>query len=148
MAHGSRHKRFVPVVEIAESRQEEAAKKLAHLMQYRTELQHQVNQLKTYREDYKRNQLLGIPLHTTNLRDRQIFLGRLNDNIAGLEEQLATVEKNLLSRMEYWKSARARTKALDKVMTRFKLQEKQQQDRRAQKEHDEQAARQSYNERS
>ena len=144
----AKHKRLDPVFEIAESRQEEAARKLAHLMQYQATIKQQINQLRTYREDYKRNQLLDKSLHTSTLLDRQLFLGRLNENIAGLENQLATVEKNLLARMEYWKATRARTRALEKVMARFRLQERTTQDRRLQKEQDEQAARQSFNDNS
>lgn len=140
----AKHKRLDPVYEIAESRQEEAARKLAHLMQYQAAIKQQINQLRTYREDYKRNQILDKSLHTTTLLDRQVFLGRLNESIAGLEDQLATVEKNLLARMEYWKATRARTRALDKVMTRFRLEERKRQERHQQKEQDEQAARLSY----
>lgn len=139
----AKRNRLDPVIGIAESRQEEAARQLAHLLQYQATLQQQITQLMTYREDYKRNQLLGKPLHTTTLLDRQVFLGRLNENIAALESQLATVEKNLQARMEYWKKTRARTQALEKVMARFKIQERKQLDRRMQNEHDELATSQA-----
>jgi len=132
--------RLQPVIEIAETRQEEAARQLAHMMQYQAKLEQQIVQLKTYREDYNRNQLLGQSLDTTTFHDRQLFLSRLNQNIEEIERQLQNVEKNLATRMDYWKQTRARTQALDKVMQRFRAQERRQLDHRLQKEHDEMAA--------
>lgn len=140
--------RLEPVIEIAETRQEEAARQLAHMMQYQTTLQQQIVQLKTYREDYNRSQLLGQSLDTTTFHDRQLFLSRLNLNIEELERQLKTVEKNLTSRMDYWKQTRARTQALEKVMQRFRAQERQRLDRRTQTEHDEMAAQKSTRDKS
>jgi|GEM_PF-4202318 len=137
----ARRNRLGPVIEIAESRQQEAAKQLADLMQHQSIFQAQIEQLISYREDYKRNMLLGKKLPPPTLMDRQLFLARLNNNIGQVRQQLDNIEKNLAARMEYWQQTRAHTQALEKVVQRYQQRERTKLERRMQKEHDELASR-------
>ena len=137
----ARRNRLAPIIEIAETRQQEAARQLAHLMQHQTALQNQIAQLKGYREDYKKTKLLEKKLPPSTLMDRRVFLARLNENIEQLLKQLAAIDDNLASRMKYWHQTRARTQALEKVVERYQAREQSRQARQLQKEHDELASR-------
>ncbi len=140
----ARRNRLDSVIEIAETRQQEAARQLAQLMQHQTMLQNQIAQMKGYREEYKNNQLMQQKLPPSRLMDRRVFLDRLNRNIELIEQQLHAIEGNLAARMQYWQQMRARTQALEKVLERYRRREQRREAERLQKEHDELAGRKTF----
>ncbi len=133
-------RRLAPVIEIAENRQQEAARQLAALMQHQDTLGEQMLQLINYRDDYKQNWFKGKQLSSSNLVDHQLFLSRLNTNIETIITQLKIVEKNLKIKMGHWQQTRTMSGALEKLVERYRAKELANHYSQLQKEQDEQAS--------
>ena len=132
--------RLDPVIEIAENRQQEAARQLAGLMQHQDVLSKQTLQLINYRDDYKKNWFESKKLSSSNLVDHQLFLSRLNTNIEIAATQLQTIKKSLKVKMDYWQQTRTMSRALEKLVERYQAKERVNHYRQLQKEQDEQAS--------
>ncbi|MCB1754138.1 MAG: flagellar export protein FliJ [Gammaproteobacteria bacterium] len=121
---------------IAESREKDAARRLAELMQVRGQVIDQLSQLKAYREEYQQSALLGKNHSNATFADTQLFLNRLNKSIAAVEEQLEQVEKRQLKLAKNWQQSRAWTRSLETLVERDQRRDQARRDRNEQKEHD------------
>ncbi|HBR96119.1 MAG TPA: hypothetical protein DD979_01910 [Gammaproteobacteria bacterium] len=112
----STQNRLEPLVDIAESREQQDARKLAKITETRNALRAQMTQLMTYRDDYKTSAVLGKSQTRATFTDTQVFLARLNRSIALVEEQLQQAEAQRQVLTQQWEQSRMKTRSLEKVV--------------------------------
>jgi len=132
-----------PVVRVAESREREAARVLGaaeqEVVAHRTRLQ----ELQEYRVEY-RNQLVSVGnggIAAQRYVEYHRFLARLDLAIEHQERLLEMTVRQREEKRALWAEARAKMKAVEKVVERFVTEEEAERLRREQKETDERAQR-------
>ena len=133
----TRSKRMQPVAQVAESRQQEAARLLGERQRVLEEELHRLDQLQEYRGEYARKFEDGAEWTGLHVREYRVFLARLNQAI---EEQAARVERvraDLEQSRGHWTRCRVHRDAVDKAVDRLQADERRQEDRREQAESDE-----------
>ncbi len=133
----TRSKRMQPVAQVAESRQQDAARILADRQRALEEQQRRLDQLNEYRGDYASRFEDGQEWIGLNVREYRLFLSRLNEAI---EEQAARVERaraELEKSRGHWTQCRVHQDAVGKAMDRFRDEERREEERRDQAESDE-----------
>ncbi len=141
--NANRSKRLRPVAEVAQRREQDAARVLKEsrdtLRQYETQLEN----LKAYRQEY----VLGFQeasvsgMGAGRMKDYLVFLSKLDDAINQLEAVMATTREDCERDRTQWVAKRARLKALDEVIARFRMEERRDEIRREQRDADERAQR-------
>ena len=135
-------KRFEPIQEIASTSAKDLSRAMAEAGRKVTELERQLEQLQSYRDEYVRNstQAAGA-IDAVKLQNYRTFLDRLGE---ALRQHLATLDS---ARIEYeqrrvqWSDKRIEAESLSRVMERFRKEEQHAADRREQREVDDAALR-------
>jgi flagellar FliJ protein len=106
------------------------------------ELEQQLNQLQTYRDDYLRNctQSNGS-MDAVKLQNLRSFLDRLGDAMRQHGKTLEAARAEYERRRAQWSEKRVEAESLSKVVDRFRKQERREADRREQRDGDDAAAR-------
>lgn len=107
--------RFDPMVGIAESQEKKAARNLADMQLIKRSVLQQINQLKSYRDEYSREWVSGKQMTPEMITDRQVFLSRLNRSIELLEGQLQQVSAKHGRLQKHWQASRVRLQSLQKA---------------------------------
>jgi len=130
----SRADRLQPVVDLAAERAEEATLALANRQRALAEGEHQLSELRRYRNEYA-----SMPngIGVTALLNRQQFLQKIDMAIVQQMGEVQRREQALEHARQDWTAARGRAKALDSVTTKYRDQERKSQDRREQEQADE-----------
>ena len=138
-----RAKRLMPVVQMAEEAEREAATKLAAAQQQLAGAQAQLEGLEQYRADYQQQWLARGQTGVTGewLMNYQRFLSQLEVAIAQQRNNIRWHEQNVNRVREVWKNAYTRLEGLRKLVERYRLQARQQADKLEQKAMDEIAQR-------
>lgn len=138
-----RAKRLMPVVQMAEEAEREAATKLAAAQQQLAGAQAQLEGLEQYRADYQQQWLARGQTGVTGewLMNYQRFLSQLEVAIAQQRNNIRWHEQNVNRVREVWKNAYTRLEGLRKLVERYRLQASQQADKLEQKAMDEIAQR-------
>ncbi len=71
------------------------------------------------------------------MKDYRIFLGKLDAAIRQLDELIKTAARKSESRKEHWVERRIRHRTLEKVVSRYKIEEQRDHVRREDRESDE-----------
>jgi flagellar FliJ protein len=139
----NRSQRMKPVMRVAESREQEAAKRLGEWVQLLEERKAQLVQLCQYRDEYNQYfQRSGVGGVTAGrLLSLQDFLAQLNAAITQQEQLIVQTEHTCQLKRHEWLQARGKTKTIDKVVERYVREEMQHAAKREQKEIDEFAQR-------
>ncbi|TNF38132.1 MAG: flagellar export protein FliJ [Gammaproteobacteria bacterium] len=135
-----RSKRMQPVARHAETIEEKAVQMFARAQQDLADMENQLQQLLSYRDEYAR-QLQGQGMNIQRMRDYQMFLQKINTTI---DQAHVEIEKRSLiveQKKNEWLKCRGRSKALNSVVEKYRQEERMQQERREQKEQDEHGAR-------
>ena len=135
-----RSKRMQPVARHAESIEQKAVQVFARAQQDLADMENQLQQLLSYREEYAR-QLSGQGMNIQRMRDYQAFLQKIT---VAIDQAYVEIEKRSLTveqKKNAWLKCRGRSKALNMVVEKYIHEEYQQQERREQKEQDEHGAR-------
>ncbi len=135
-----RSKRMQPVARHAESIEQKAVQIFARAQQDLADMENQLQQLLSYREEYAR-QLDGQGMSIQRMRDYQVFLQKITTTI---DQAYIEIRKRTLiveQRKNEWLKCRGRSKALNMVVEKYQSEEQKEQDRREQKEQDEYAQR-------
>lgn len=134
--------RLDPLITVARQRERKRAAGLKKSMERCSAHETQLAELNTYRTQYQTTVLPGQgELSARQLKDLWCFMGKLDEAIA------QGIRRAAQSREQYWRdqqnfmSARTRTKILEELMTRYRLEEQKAERRRENKEHDENAQR-------
>lgn len=135
----TRSQRLKPVARIADRKQQDAAR-LFRLS--REELEHyrqRLVQMQLYRQDYlARFQESGSRgMSGEQVKDFQIFLGKLDDGISQLRSLIEDSTKSCEINREDWVARRARCQALDGIIEHYRLEEARDTIRREERASDE-----------
>ncbi|MBI5041006.1 MAG: flagellar export protein FliJ [Gammaproteobacteria bacterium] len=133
----TRSKRMQPVVNVTANREREAAQRLGECQQRVQAAEQRLEELIQYREEYTRQFANGGSLNTARLQDYRIFLGRLNQAVEQQHVVLERAREECAALRQRWLDMHTRAQALDKVVERYRDEERSDQNRRDQKETDE-----------
>ena len=125
--------------QVAQSREQAAAKALGESQQRLTEQQNRLQQLLTFRTEYS-NQFQSEGSNGISARryqDYSAFLTNMDHGIVQLQQQLAWMQQELQRKRLAWFQSRAKTKALDEVIERDRKAQLWEEDRREQRDSDE-----------
>ena len=135
-------KRFEPIREIASSSADDLSRAMAEAARKVADIERQIQQLQTYRDDYLRKSGQGTAaVDAVKLQNYRSFLDRLGD---ALRQQMKSLE---LARVEYekrrsaWSAKRIEAESLGRAVDRFRKEEQHAADRREQREVDDSAQR-------
>jgi len=135
-------KRFEPIREIASNSADDLSRAMAEAARKVAEIERQIQQLQSYRDDYMRKSGQGAAaVDAVKLQNYRSFLDRLGD---ALRQQMKSLE---LARVEYekrrlaWSAKRIEAESLGRAVDRFRKEEQHAADRREQREVDDAALR-------
>ncbi len=136
-----RSKRFEPIQEIAENSAKELSRAMADAARRVADLERQLEQLNTFRDEYVRNGQAGGSVDAVKLQNYRAFLSRLGEamrqHLTTLEQARAEYEK----RRRQWSDKRVEAESLNRVVERFRKEEVHAAERREQLEGDDAAMR-------
>jgi flagellar export protein FliJ len=134
-------KRFEPIQKIAST----SAKSLAHAMgdaaRKVAELERQLEQLQSYRDEYVRNSQAAGATDAVKLQNYRTFLDRLGEAVRQHMRNLDAARAEYEKRRALWSEKRIEAESLNRVVERFRTDERHAADRREQREGDDAAMR-------
>ena len=138
-----RSKRLKPVVQVAEGREQQAARALGAAQTRLLQAEQQYHELCRYREDYRQRfqQVGAFGMGALQLEDYQQFLHKLGQAIEQQEQVIAQARQEVEARRSQWFTLRGKLRSLDSVVSRYQASEEKQARRREQQEQDERAQR-------
>jgi len=138
-----RSKRLKPVVRVAESREQQAARALGVAQARLTQARQQLAELQHYRDDYRQRfqQAGATGMGATQLADYQQFLHKLGQAIEQQAQQVAQASREAEAKRALWFTSRGKVRMLDTVVARYQAVEERQAARQEQREQDERAQR-------
>lgn len=131
----SRATRLQPAVEQARQRSEDALCRFATQQQLLAKAEHQLSELRRYREEYARQG--EARLSVSAMLNRQSFIQRIDQAIGQQTAEIARHQRQLEQVREQWKHDHARESALDNVVARHLERERRAEERHEQAESDE-----------
>jgi len=139
----TRSKRMQPVQRVAQGREQDAMQKLGQSQQYLDAQLSRLEELRGYRDQYTRDFTASgeSGLNATRLRDFRSFLGKLGEAIRQQEALVEQYRAQHENNRRNWIASRSHSQAIDKVVDRYRDQERRQQERREQIESDERSQR-------
>jgi flagellar export protein FliJ len=135
-------KRFEPIQEIASTSAKDLSRVMADAGRKVADLEHQLEQLQAYRDEYVRNstQASGA-IDAVKLQNYRSFLDRLGEALNLHVKSLDTARKEFEKRRAQWSEKRIEAESLTRVVDRFRKEERHAADRREQREGDDAAMR-------
>ena len=135
-------KRFEPIHEIASTSAKDLSRIMADAGRKVSELERQLEQLKTYRDEYVRNSTQGNgAMDAVKLQNYRSFLDRLGEALNQQQKTLDIARKEFDKRRAQWSEKRIEAESLNRVVDRFRKEEQSAADRREQREGDDAAMR-------
>jgi flagellar export protein FliJ len=134
--------RLEPLAELADLKESEAARKLAGSARALQQKEAELAQLRSYLAEYRhRADVEQAGTDSALWRNARAFLARLSDAVAFHEAEVRKLTEAYRLESERWRASHQRAQALDTVIERSALDERQTRARRDQAELDEVAAR-------
>jgi flagellar export protein FliJ len=135
-------KRFEPIREIAANSAKDLSRAMAEAGRKVTDLERQLQQLQTYRDEYVRNSMQsGGAIDAVKLQNYRSFLERLGEAMRQHEKSLAAARAEFEKRRLLWSEKRIEAESLGRAVDRFKKEERRAADAREQRDGDETAMR-------
>lgn len=135
-------KRFEPIQEIASSSANDLSRSMAEAGRKVADLEHQLEQLQTYRDEYVRNSTQSSgAIDAVKLQNYRSFLDRLGEALNQHLKSLDMARKEFEKRRAQWSEKRVEAESLNRVVDRFRKEEQHAADRKEQREGDEAAMR-------
>jgi flagellar FliJ protein len=135
-------KRFEPIQEIASSSANDLSRSMAEAGRKVADLEHQLEQLQTYRDEYVRNSAQSSgAIDAVKLQNYRSFLDRLGEALNQHLKSLDMARKEFEKRRAQWSEKRVEAESLNRVVDRFRKEEQHAADRKEQREGDEAAMR-------
>lgn len=135
-----RSKRMLPILNLAERNEKNAALVLARSQQSLKECQNKLAMMREYRNEYANNFTAGIS-SASLLRDKHNFIQQIDQSIELLEKQISQHSVQHGLDQKEWLKTRQKSNALDKVVKQFRSSENKQQNQREQLEQDDRVTR-------
>ena len=117
-----RTKRLLPLVKIANRKQEKAEIQLATSNKQLHETQTKLKQMQSYRKEYADSMTAG-KISAGLLRDKQVFIQQLDQLIESLEQQIQMMSNQTQIHQQAWLEARQNTDAFDKLVEKLEQDE-------------------------
>ncbi|MDB5969841.1 MAG: fliJ [Hydrocarboniphaga sp.] len=127
--------RLVPIQELAEKREDDAARDLNEARKALTLRETQLRELENYREPP------ATAVSAEMLRNREAFRLRLSEAICQQRRAVELARRNVETQRQRWIGSHHQTQLYDKLIDRARTHEQTQQDRRDQRDLDEIALR-------
>jgi len=135
-------KRFEPIHEIASTSAKDLSRVMADAGRKVSELERQLQQLQTYRDEYVRNSTQGSgAMDAVKLQNYRSFLDRLGLALNQHQKSLDIARKEFDKRRAQWSEKRIEAESLNRVVDRFRKEEQSAAHRREQREGDDAAMR-------
>jgi flagellar FliJ protein len=135
-------KRFEPIQEIASSSADELGGAMADAARRVADLERQLEQLRTYRDEYVRNSAQGDgSMDAVKLQNYRTFLDRLGDAMRQHVKNIDAARAEFERRRSKWSEKRIEAESLGRVVERLRKEERSLADRREQREGDDAAMR-------
>lgn len=139
----TKSKRFEPIQAIASNSADALSRPMADAACKVADLERQLAQLETYRDEYVRNSSVAGAMDAVRLQNYRSFLDRLGEamrqHVKNLEAARADYERRRLQ----WSEKRIEAESLGRAVERFRAEEQRAADRRDQRELDDAAIRMS-----
>lgn len=138
-----RAQRLLPVIDMAQTAEQEAAAKLRQYQAALQQAQQQLQNLEHYRDDYQQQWIDKGQTGVSGqwLMNYQRFLSQLEVAIEQQQKSLAWHENNVRSSQMVWQQAYARLEGLRKLVQRYREEAQKAADKQEQKLLDEMAQR-------
>jgi flagellar FliJ protein len=135
----SRSKRLMPLAQIADRKQQDAARVFRQSRDELEGFEARLGELRGYREEYlgRFHRAGNGGLGAGQMKGYLVFLAKLDEAIRQLEALLAASRQQCETRRGEWVASRARFKALDEVIARYRSAERREMLRREQRNADE-----------
>ena len=135
-------KRFEPIQEIASTSAKDLSRAMGEAGRKVAELEHKLQQLQSYRDDYTRNSSQsGSSMDAVKLQNYRSFLDRLGDAMRQQQKLLEHARAEYEKKRADWSEKRVEAESLGRVVERFRKEEQRAVDQREQREGDEAAMR-------
>jgi flagellar protein FliJ len=135
-------KRFEPIQEIASNSADNLSRAMADAGLKVADLERQLDQLKSYRDEYLRNSTQAVQAtDAVKLQNYSTFLGRLGEALRQHMKNLDAARAEYEKRRALWSEKRVEAESLGRVVERFRKEEQHAADRREQREGDDAALR-------
>jgi flagellar FliJ protein len=137
-------KRFEPIQEIASTSAKDLSRAMGDAGRKVADLERQLEQLKTYRDEYVRNSTQSAGAGTMDavkLQNYRTFLDRLGEAMRQHMKSLENARLEYEKRRALWSEKRIEAESLGRVVERFRKEEQHAADRQEQHEGDEMAMR-------
>jgi flagellar protein FliJ len=135
-------KRFKPIQEIASSSANELSRAMAEAGRRVADLERQLEQLKSYRDEYVRNSTEGRgAMDAVKLQNYRSFLERLGEALRQHLKNLDAARAEYERRRSQWSEKRVEAESLGRAVERFRREEQHAADRHEQREGDDAALR-------
>jgi len=133
--------RFKPIVQVAETRETNAARAVSQAQQDALDKTSRLEQLQGYYQDYAQlfEQQGKSGFDTRQLQSFRAFLSQLNDAIEQQKAQVEISQKIVNEKRQHWHGARKKVKVFEKVVSNFLREEKYLEDKQDQSAMDEHA---------
>ena len=137
-----RSQRFEPIRDIASTSATDLSRAMGEAGRRVSELERQVEQLKTYRDEYVRNSTEDRgTMDAVKLQNYRSFLGRLGEALRQQQTLLDHARANFENRRLEWSAKRIEAESLGRVIDRFRGEEQRDAERREQRDGDDAAMR-------
>jgi flagellar FliJ protein len=135
-------KRFEPIQEIAATSAKDLSRAMAEAGRKVADLERQLEQLQTYRDEYVRNSTQSADaIDAVKLQNYRSFLDRLGEALNQHLKSLDIARKEFERRRAQWSEKRTEAETLTRVIDRFRNEERHAADGREQRESDDAAMR-------
>ena len=135
-------KRFEPIHEIASTSARDLSRHVGDAGRKVDELERQLEQLQAYRDEYVRNSTQSSgAMDAVKLQNYRSFLERLGEALNQHQKSLELARKEFDKRRAQWSEKRVEAESLNRVVDRFRKEERSAADRREQREGDDAAMR-------
>ena len=133
-------KRFEPIQEIAATSAKDLSRTMAEAGRKVADLERQLEQLQTYRDEYVRNSTQSAgAIDAVKLQNYRSFLDRLGEALNQHLKSLDIARKEFEKRRAQWSEKRMEAESLNRVIDRFRKEEQYAADGREQREGDDAA---------
>ena len=139
----TKSKRFELIQELASSSADALSRPMADAARKVADLERQLTQLETYRDEYVRNSTVAGAMDAVKLQNYRSFLDRLGDAMRQHVKNLDAARADYERRRLQWSEKRIEAESLGRAVERFRAEEQRAADRRDQRELDDAAIRMS-----
>lgn len=141
MAEILRSRRLAPIVQVADRRQQDAAREFARAQEEFAAQERQLAELKRWWQEYANRLASGASASPALMREGRAFLAQLDHGIGRQQAAVERARARVEAARARWLAQRIDHAALEKVVGRFEAQERHAGQQREQREQDEHAAR-------